>query len=112
MTMACLLGQPQPKLQLDYKTTTTQIHQKIKLYGSLTTRELKKPHSSRRLGEVEMQRHAGGATEVGRRGDMGWAVPHPHVVGKDREGNLRIEGTQPHTRPPSSGFQYQKDKSP
>ena len=35
------------KLQLQYKTNVTKNHQKIKLYGSLTTKELKKPHSSR-----------------------------------------------------------------
>ena len=44
---ACLLTQPQQKLQLDYKTNITQNPQKIQLYGSLTTKELKKPHSSR-----------------------------------------------------------------
>ena len=36
-----------------YKTNITQNCQKIKLYGSPTTKDLKKPHSSRRVGEVE-----------------------------------------------------------
>ena len=35
------------KIQLDYKTNFTQICQKIYLYGSLTTKDSKKPHSSR-----------------------------------------------------------------
>ena len=39
--MAHLLAQPQQKLQLDYKKNISQNHQKIKLYGSPTTKELK-----------------------------------------------------------------------
>ena len=38
---AYLHAQPQQKLQLDYKTNITQNHQKIELYGSLTTKDLK-----------------------------------------------------------------------
>ena len=52
--MLCLLIQLQQKLQLDYKTNITQVCQKIELYGSPTTKDLKKPHSSRRLGWAEM----------------------------------------------------------
>ena len=52
--MAHLFAQPQQKLQLNSKTTITQSYQKIKLYGSLTTRELKKSHSSRQVGELEL----------------------------------------------------------
>ena len=37
------------KVQLDYKTNVTQNNQKIMLYGSLTTKELKKPHSSKQV---------------------------------------------------------------
>ena len=51
----CFLQQLQQKVQLDYKTNITQIRQKIKLYGSLTTKNLKKPHLSRRVGWVEMR---------------------------------------------------------
>ena len=51
--MAHLLAEPQQKLQLDYKTTITQNHQKIELYGSSTTKELKKSHSSRWVGGEE-----------------------------------------------------------
>ena len=51
-----LVVQSQQKLQLNYKTTITQNHQKIELYGSLTTKELKKSHSSKQVGGVEMRR--------------------------------------------------------
>ena len=50
---AHLLTQPQQKLQLNYKTTITQNCQKIELYGSSTTKELKKSHSSRWIGGAE-----------------------------------------------------------
>ena len=36
----------------------------------------------------------------------------PHVVDKNQEGYLGSEGSQPHTIPPSPGFQCQEDKSP
>ena len=45
--MLCLLVQPQRELQLNLKTNNTQNCQKIELYGSLTTKDLKQPHSSR-----------------------------------------------------------------
>ena len=35
------------------KTKTNKNYQKIKLYGSPTTKELKKKHSSRQVGGVE-----------------------------------------------------------
>ena len=38
------------------KQVTPQSIRKIKLYGSPTTKNLKKPHSSRRVGGGEMQR--------------------------------------------------------
>ena len=41
-----LLMQPQKELQPDLKTNNTQNHQKIELYGSPTTTDLKKTHSS------------------------------------------------------------------
>ena len=55
--MAQLLTPPQQKLQLNYKTTITQNCQKIELYGSPTTKELNKSHSSRQVGGEEMQRY-------------------------------------------------------
>ena len=54
--MARLPAQPQQKLQLDYKTNFTQICRKTELYGSLTTKDLKKPHSSRQVGGPETRR--------------------------------------------------------
>ena len=45
------------KLQLKYRTTITQNYQKIELYGSLITKELKKSYSPRWVGGAKMQRH-------------------------------------------------------
>ena len=53
-----LQAQLDQKLQLDYKTNISQICQKIELYGSPITKDLKKPHSSRRVGGLERQRGA------------------------------------------------------
>ena len=83
------LAQPQQKLQLNYKTTITQKHQKIKLYGSLTTKKLKKSHSSRQVGGVEMWRHAEKPRDTGSPilmcGRLKWGgislergIPAPH----------------------------------
>ena len=96
--MLCLRAQLQQILQLDYKTNNAQIHQKIELYGSPTTKDLKKPHLSR---PQEGQRCRG--TE--RRGEaVEWAVQHSHVLGKNREGHLGSERSQPQARPLSPGF--------
>ena len=54
--MLRLLAQLQESLQLGYKTNITQICQKIELYGSPTSKDFKKLHSSRQLGGLEMQR--------------------------------------------------------
>ena len=72
--MACFLTQQQQKLQLNYKTTITQNHQKIELYGSSTTKELKKSSSFRWVGGAEMRRLR----------DAEWVVPHSSVVDKNR----------------------------
>ena len=45
--MLCLLAQLQKKLQPDFKINNTENHQKIKLFGSPTIKDLKKPHPSR-----------------------------------------------------------------
>ena len=63
---AHLLAQPQQKLQLDYKTNITQKHHKIELKGSPTTKELKKPHSSRWVGVLEMWTHRGAEMRKGQ----------------------------------------------
>ena len=54
--MLHLLMQPQKELQLDLKTNKTQNYQEIKLNGSPTTKDLKKPCLSRQVGEAEMRR--------------------------------------------------------
>ena len=69
----CLLVQPQKELQLDLKTKNTQNHQKIEQYGSPTTKELEKPHSSRQAGEAETWGQA----------VVEWAVTHSSVVDKN-----------------------------
>ena len=52
----CLLVQPQRESQLLLRVKNNQNHQKIKLYGSLTTEDLKKSHSSRLVGGAELWR--------------------------------------------------------
>ena len=46
--------QPKEGQITNLKMKNNQKWQKIKLYGSLTTKELKKKHSSRLLGKAEM----------------------------------------------------------
>ena len=102
VNMAHLLAQPQQKLQLNYKTTITQNHQKIELYGSLTTKELKKSHSSRGLGGPETR----------RRGDEGGGA-HTHVWWiKNLEGYLGNEGFPAPPQITQRGFQCQEDNCP
>ena len=48
------------------KTKNNQNFQKTKLYGSLTTKELKKKHSSRLVGGMEM--------------GSGWLMGQSHIV--------------------------------
>ena len=54
--MLHLLMQLQRELQPFLKTNNNQNCQKIELYGNLTSKDLKKPLSSRRVGGVESQR--------------------------------------------------------
>ena len=111
--MLHLLAQLKKKLQLDHKTNITQNHQKIELYGSLTIKDLKKPYSSRRVGEVEKRRWVESCGDTVWQGaEAEWVVPHSWVVDKHQEGHLGSEGSQPQGRPYSSGFQCQEDKSP
>ena len=49
----CLFAQPKERQQQILKQKNNQNCQKIKLYGSLTTKELKKKHSSRLIGGME-----------------------------------------------------------
>ena len=43
---------------------------------------------------------------------VGQMVPHSYVVGKNQEGYLGSEQSQPQVKPYSQVFQYQEDKSP
>ena len=56
-------------------TNITQIRQKIELYGSPTTKDLRKPHSSRWVGGVEW--HGGGVAQTGM--EMRNGLSHTHV---------------------------------
>ena len=76
------------KLQLYLKTNTTQNHQKIELYGSPTTKDLKKPQSSR----IYRERQRGKEMQCGiEMVVVKWVVPRSHVLNKNWEGNLGRE---------------------
>ena len=110
--MLGLLVQPYKELQLDLKTTSKTV-KKIELYGSPTTKDLKKPHSPTRVGGAESQR------QVERHGDVvlcreavvEWAVPHSHVVGENQDGYLEREQSHSQAKPHSPGFQCREDIS-
>ena len=101
------------------KRKNNQNCQKIELYASLTTRELKKKHSFRPVGGAEMGSQAEriqGGVAAGRlsEGAAGglerdkwqmadWAVPHLHV---DKPGG--ISGWR--DRPQNPGFQQREIK--
>ena len=92
LDMLHFLMQPQTELQRNPKTNNTQTCQKIELYGSLTTKDLKKPHSSRRVGGEEMRSWGGvvrrhSVVQTGS-GSGRKAVPHSRVVDKNQEGHL------------------------
>ena len=100
-------------LELDLKTNNTQNHQKIELYGSLTTKDLKKPHSSRRVGGAEMWRGAERCRHEVWRGEVvavEQAVPHSCVVDKNQEGYLGAG--KPQAGQHSPGLLCHEDKSP
>ena len=83
------------ELQLSLKTNNNQNFHKIELYGSLTTKDLKKPHSSRRVGGEEMRSWGGvvrrhSVVQTGS-GSGRKAVPHSRVVDKNQEGYLGSE---------------------
>ena len=64
-------------------------------------------------GDVEIHRETWKGVERCRDTEIkNGLVPHPHVVDKNQEGYVSSKGSQPHTRPPSPGFQHRDDKSP
>ena len=81
--MLCLLTQPQKELQLDLKANNTQNCQEIGLYGSLTTKDLKTPHSTRWVGPPRDAEMGG---EGQRCGGVEGVVPHSHEVDKNQDG--------------------------
>ena len=107
--MLHLLTQLRKELQLNLKTNNTQNCQKIKLYGSLTTKDLKKPHSSRRVGGEKMQRPV--ERGVACRGGGTTGSPNSLVVNKNWEEYLGSQKSQPQAGPHSPGIQCQEDKS-
>ena len=81
------------KLQKNHHSEPSE----IELNGSLTTMELQKPHPSTLVGGAQTRYSL---------------VPHLCVVDKNFGGiYLGSKESQPHTRPPSPGFQCQVDKS-
>ena len=106
--MLCLLAQPQRELELNLKTNNTQNCQKIKLYGSSTTKHLKKPHSSRWVVGVESQRQAESCRDRIWYKDVAamaeQTIPHSHIVDKNREGYLGSKQFQHQARLHSPGF--------
>ena len=92
--MLCLLMQPRRGVQLHLQTNNKNC-QKSELYGSLTTKDLKKPHSSRQVGGEKLWRWAE------RLGDKVWCpeetaasewrVPQSLMVDKNQEGYLESE---------------------
>ena len=86
-----------------FKNKNNQNCQKIELNGSLTTKELKKKHSSRLIGGMERR---GGDQQTGWKGHVvrQWlVVPHLHA---DKLGRTTWEGD----RPSNQGFQHGKRK--
>ena len=69
------------------KTKNTQNCQKIELYGGPTTKDLKKPNSSKWVGGVETDSQDG-EDVVWRQQRAEWVVPHSHVVDKIRRETL------------------------
>ena len=91
------------------KTKNHQNCQKIELYGSPTTKELKKKHPSRQVGRVETGSRDGENVQQGSRLGwakwqlVDWAVPHFRA---DKQGGT----TGARDRPHNPGFQCREIK--
>ena len=107
----CLLAHPQRELQVNLKTTNMKNCQKVKLHGSLTTKYLKKPHSSRQVGGTEIRnRQKGKETQCGAERQK-WHQNEPSYIHvwwiKIRRNTLEMSIPSP--KPVCSpGFQCQK----
>ena len=83
------------RITTNLQTKDTQNYQKVELYVSPTTKDVKKPYSSRQVGEAELESQG--------RDDVVWCreakvvaaaecvVPHSHMVDKNQEGYLGNE---------------------
>ena len=92
------------ELQLSLKTNNTQNFHKIELYGSQTTKDLKKPHSSRWVGGTETRRQGGEVRRLGvvqrggGSGGMGTGGP-TFTWGGYKSGGIAWEQMIPSPRP-------------
>ena len=101
----------QRRTTTNLKTKNNQNCQKVKLYGSLTTKELKKKHSLRLIGEVETGSQGGEDVCKVVASRPGWAgqwladqvVPH---LCEDKPGGTTEEQDLPH----NPGFKCWKRK--
>ena len=88
------------------------------MYGRLTTKDLKKSHSSRCVGRAEMRRrrHAERHREVERCREVrrhGTDGPHPHIVDKIGRDTLGVSDPSPITLSvKTSGGLWQQKKLP
>ena len=91
------------------KIKNNQNWQKIKLYGSPTTKELKKKHSSRLAGGVEMGSQGGEDSWQGS-GWRDWTVPHLRADKTGRTTRERdrptAQGSSREIKPQTSDWQH------
>ena len=83
------------------KTKTNQNCQKIELYGSLTTKELKKKHSSRLVREAEIGSLNGKDMQQGGSWQTGWSHTGVQINQKEQLGSKT---------PRNPGFQHREIK--
>ena len=92
------------ELQLGLKANNTKNHQKIQLYGSSITKDLKDTHSSRWVGWAELWRQVGRWCDTEKwRQQQQW---------NRLEGQRGSEQSQLQVWPHSPGFQHWEDRSP
>ena len=89
--MLCLLAQP--KKNNKFKNKNNQNCQKIELYGSPTTKEFKKKHSSRQVAGAEMGSQGRVERTRSKAVAGGPAVPHSHI---DKPGGTTGVRDRPH----------------
>ena len=79
------------KRTTNLKTKTTRTDRKIKLYGSPTTKELKKKHSSRPVGGAERGRDGQPGREDSQQGSS-WRTGAGEVVAGRQGSSWRTRG--------------------